>query len=400
MPRRVSSAISVRTARQALVGVRLAGRLAAPRLVRRAEPLRPVQRLVEDPLQLRRARRPPGAAASSRRAGLATAPATAASISRVGVRAVGHGGHHRRRWPPPSPPSPTAPAAAASSRAADLRPIVAGPAARRRPARARRRRHGRRRRASSAVRRPRDRADRRLLHADRRRPVRLRPDRRHQRALRRLRDGRQAADGAEPRRLPLERRSAPTCSPRSCAAAPTPRPPPARAIVGGHSIDDPEPKYGLAVTGTVHPDRAADQRRRPGGRRARAHQAARAPGAVATAIKRGLAGRRARRRAAIEVMTTLNAAAAEQARGRGRARADRRHRLRPARPPARARRGQRRARPSSTPAPCPAIDGVLDLLADERAVAGGSRRNRADAEGFTRRPTRSPEERAGWSATR
>ena len=27
------------------------------------------------------------------------------------------------------------------------------------------------------------------------------------------------------------------------------------AIVGGHSIDDPEPKYGLAVTGTVHPER-------------------------------------------------------------------------------------------------------------------------------------------------
>ncbi len=26
-------------------------------------------------------------------------------------------------------------------------------------------------------------------------------------------------------------------------------------IVGGHSIDDPEPKYGLAVTGTVHPQR-------------------------------------------------------------------------------------------------------------------------------------------------
>jgi selenide,water dikinase len=30
----------------------------------------------------------------------------------------------------------------------------------------------------------------------------------------------------------------------------------------------------------------------------------------------------------------------------------------------------------------PAIDGVLELLADERAVAGGSRRNRADAETF------------------
>src|ERR671922_1820329 len=27
------------------------------------------------------------------------------------------------------------------------------------------------------------------------------------------------------------------------------------SIVGGHSIDDPELKYGLAVTGTVHPDR-------------------------------------------------------------------------------------------------------------------------------------------------
>ncbi|MFV0535315.1 MAG: selenide, water dikinase SelD [Cumulibacter sp.] len=27
------------------------------------------------------------------------------------------------------------------------------------------------------------------------------------------------------------------------------------AIVGGHSVDDPEPKYGLAVTGEAHPDR-------------------------------------------------------------------------------------------------------------------------------------------------
>src|SRR3954451_22571223 len=27
------------------------------------------------------------------------------------------------------------------------------------------------------------------------------------------------------------------------------------AVVGGHSIDDPEPKYGMAVTGRVHPDR-------------------------------------------------------------------------------------------------------------------------------------------------
>ena len=26
-------------------------------------------------------------------------------------------------------------------------------------------------------------------------------------------------------------------------------------LIGGHSIDDPEPKYGFAITGTVHPDR-------------------------------------------------------------------------------------------------------------------------------------------------
>ncbi len=26
-------------------------------------------------------------------------------------------------------------------------------------------------------------------------------------------------------------------------------------VVGGHTIDDPEPKYGMSVTGTVHPDR-------------------------------------------------------------------------------------------------------------------------------------------------
>ena len=28
-------------------------------------------------------------------------------------------------------------------------------------------------------------------------------------------------------------------------------------LAGGHSVDDPEPKYGLSVTGTVHPDRIA-----------------------------------------------------------------------------------------------------------------------------------------------
>ena len=47
------------------------------------------------------------------------------------------------------------------------------------------------------------------------------------------------------------------------------------AIVGGHSIDDPEPKFGLAVTGVVAPDALLTNAGGPRGRRARAHQAAR-----------------------------------------------------------------------------------------------------------------------------
>src|SRR3954468_2353845 len=84
------------------------------------------------------------------------------------------------------------------------------------------------------------------------------------------------------------------------------------AIVGGHPIDDPEPKYGMAVTAVVAPDavltnacgRAGDALvlTKPLG-----------AGAVATAIKRGIADPALVERA-IAVMTTLNARAAEQAR--------------------------------------------------------------------------------------
>ncbi len=111
------------------------------------------------------------------------------------------------------------------------------------------------------------------------------------------------------------------------------------SIVGGHSIDDPEPKYGLAVTGTVHPDAVLTN---AGGRAGDALVLTKPLGAgtVATAIKRGLAddGLVAR---AVEVMTTLNDRAAEHARARRRARAHRRHRLRAARPRPRAGGGQR-----------------------------------------------------------
>ena len=67
-------------------------------------------------------------------------------------------------------------------------------AARERPLRQSAGRHGDRRRRGGVAARRRDlhRRDHRLLHADGRRPVRLRPHRCDQRALRRLRDGRQA----------------------------------------------------------------------------------------------------------------------------------------------------------------------------------------------------------------
>src|SRR4051812_33220354 len=74
------------------------------------------------------------------------------------------------------------------------------------------------------------------------------------------------------------------------------------AVVGGHSIDDPEPKYGMAVTGTVHPDRVLSN---AGGRAGDVLVLTKplGTGVVATAIKRGLAGDALVERA-VAVMTT------------------------------------------------------------------------------------------------
>ena len=47
-------------------------------------------------------------------------------------------------------------------------------------------------------------------------------------------------------------------------------------VGGGHSIDDAEPKFGLAVIGTVHPDHVLTNSGARRGRRARAHEADRA----------------------------------------------------------------------------------------------------------------------------
>ena len=61
------------------------------------------------------------------------------------------------------------------------------------------------------------------------------------------------------------------------------------AVLGGHSIDDPEPKYGMAVTGTVAPGRGSHERRRTS-RATRSSSPSRSARArCTTATKRGAA---------------------------------------------------------------------------------------------------------------
>lgn len=75
-------------------------------------------------------------------------------------------------------------------------------------------------------------------------------------------------------------------------------------IAGGHTIVDNEPKYGLAVTGLVHPDRIiTNAGARPGDVLVLTKPLG--TGIIATAIKGGLADE-VTRAAALEVMTTLN----------------------------------------------------------------------------------------------
>jgi len=152
------------------------------------------------------------------------------------------------------------------------------------------------------------------------------------------------------------------------------------AVVGGHSIDDPEPKYGLAVTGVVAPDALLTN---AGGRAGDALVLTKplGVGAVSTAAKRRACPPELVA-TAIEVMVALNAdAAAAAARAGASALTDvtgfgllgHLHSL---------------ARASGVAAEIdaaavPAIDGVEELLADESAFSGGSRRNRVYADGFT-----------------
>ena len=150
-------------------------------------------------------------------------------------------------------------------------------------------------------------------------------------------------------------------------------------LVGGHTIDDPEPKYGLAVTGVLDP---ADLITNAAGRSGDALVLTKplGAGAVTTSLKKGLASDEVLARA-VEVMTVLNAEAAEAARAAGaHAMTDvtgfgllgHLHELTLASGLAAV----------VEAAAVPVIDGVLELLADDRAIAGGSRNNRRYAEEF------------------
>jgi len=80
-------------------------------------------------------------------------------------------------------------------------------------------------------------------------------------------------------------------------------------IAGGHSIDDPEPKYGLAVTGIVHPDGVVrNVGARPGDQLVLTKPLG--IGVITTGIKQGKTSAAAAEEAT-KVMETLNRAGAE-----------------------------------------------------------------------------------------
>jgi selenide, water dikinase len=151
------------------------------------------------------------------------------------------------------------------------------------------------------------------------------------------------------------------------------------ALVGGHSIEDAEPKYGLAVTGLVDPAALVTN---AGGRAGDVLVLTKplGVGAIVTARKRGLAGD-ALLAEAVGVMAELNAAAGEAAvRAGAHAMTDvtgfgllgHLHNV--------ARESGLAAEVAA--ADVPAIDGVADLLTGDGAVSGGSRRNAEYADGF------------------
>jgi selenide,water dikinase len=83
------------------------------------------------------------------------------------------------------------------------------------------------------------------------------------------------------------------------------------AVIGGHTIRNPEPIYGMSVTGVVHPKRVLTNAAARSGDLLLLTKPL-GTGIVTTAIKRGLASRAIARRA-ITVMKRLNSAGADLA---------------------------------------------------------------------------------------
>lgn len=150
-------------------------------------------------------------------------------------------------------------------------------------------------------------------------------------------------------------------------------------LVGGHSIDDAEPKYGLAVTGVVHPDEILTN---AGGRTGDVLVLTKplGVGAISTAFKRG-AATAADVAPAVACMIASNASAAVAARASaasaltdvtGFGLLGHLHELAEASGVA----------AEVDAAAVPILPRVEELLRGEDAVSGGSRRNRAHAETF------------------
>ncbi len=116
------------------------------------------------------------------------------------------------------------------------------------------------------------------------------------------------------------------------------------AVLGGHSITDPEPKYGMVVLGFVHPERLlTNAGARPGDRLFLTKPIG--LGMISTAAKRGVASGE-------QLAIALDDDDHAQRRSRGRhdagrrlPRRDRRHGVRAARPPVQAAHRQHRRRP-------------------------------------------------------
>jgi selenide,water dikinase len=153
------------------------------------------------------------------------------------------------------------------------------------------------------------------------------------------------------------------------------------AVLGGHSIDDPEPKYGMAVSGTVHPDEVLTN---AGGRAGDALVLSKplGAGAITTAAKRGV---QADLDAAVAVMCETNAAAARAARAAGA------HALTDVTGFGLLGHLHELALASGLaaevdPAAVPGLPGAAELLAGADGVSGGGRRNAEYAATFTDGP--------------